>query len=226
MRARQLVEQCILEEAWNYFGTVFIRLCEDRNAPEFRALVLDNMGLAKSLAATMYTPAIPYDDMLSYATEALFRAAERFKPDSGAKFSTWAYKIIRNELINRRKEQAEYDANEPRILDAPADSSSDDSSTPTYLDREASDTDVQQDATKSISLDALRQAFTELSDEDRKLIQLAYIEGKTIRYIADLYDSNRTTTAHHITRALSHLRKLLHTKGFEVPDRGLKTTRG
>lgn len=223
MHARQLVEQYVKEETWNYFGRIFLRLCEDRTTPEFRALVMNNMGLARSLAAMMHTPSIPYDDMLSYATEALFRAAERYRPEVGVKFSTWAFGIIRNELVRRRKEQHEYDTTELRTLDAPA--GGDDDGATTVLDREASTADVYKEVNDSAKLAALRQAFAKLTDEQRQLIQLVYIDGKTVREVAELTGINRVTVVHRAAKAATELRKALRSQGFDVPKGKLKTTR-
>ena len=62
-------------------------------------LVLSHLPLAKYMGSIGY--GIPIDDAQQEAVVALIKAAEKYQPDHGAKFSTFARNVIRNHLITQ-----------------------------------------------------------------------------------------------------------------------------
>jgi RNA polymerase sigma factor (sigma-70 family) len=67
------------------------------------ALILDNVGLAKKIAhkyaPRIHDSAVSWDDLFSEGCLALVKAAERFEPDKGIKFSTYAWHYIWGTII-------------------------------------------------------------------------------------------------------------------------------
>jgi RNA polymerase sigma factor (sigma-70 family) len=76
-------------------------------------MVNDNINIARKFAYdyAKKTP-IDYDDLFQTASIGLFIAARDFDPERGFKFSTYAYRIVSNEIISFIKKQmrhANYD---------------------------------------------------------------------------------------------------------------------
>lgn len=61
-------------------------------------LILDNQGLAIAFARRYRDRGVPFDDLRQTALEALVRAVDRFDPDRGLRFSTYAGRTIDGEL--------------------------------------------------------------------------------------------------------------------------------
>lgn len=78
---------------------------------EAEALVIENLSMAKitcfKLArSTGHWEGI--DDLICVANEALCEAAQSYRPDKGATFRTWAYRIIHHRIIDYlRKEMVD-----------------------------------------------------------------------------------------------------------------------
>lgn len=71
---------------------------------------MDHLGLVRSFALQYAQPGVPVEetDMYQEAIIALIKAAKTYDPSVGSAFSTWAYKIIRNHLLNiLRKNRSE-----------------------------------------------------------------------------------------------------------------------
>ena len=83
---------------------------DDRIDPRFREfaatrdqdlrnqLVVDNQGLAKAFAGRYRNRGVTTDDLDQIALEALVRAVDRFEPERGLKFSTYAARTIEGSL--------------------------------------------------------------------------------------------------------------------------------
>lgn len=69
-------------------------------------MVKENLNIARKFAHdyAKRTP-LEYDDLLQTASVGLFIAARDFDPERGFKFSTYAYKIVSNEIISFIKKQ-------------------------------------------------------------------------------------------------------------------------
>lgn len=61
-------------------------------------LVVDNQGLARAFAGRYRNRGVTADDLDQIALEALVRAVDRFDPDRGLKFSTFAARTIEGRL--------------------------------------------------------------------------------------------------------------------------------
>lgn len=68
---------------------------------EQQDLVVDNLALATDLAYkfSQRQNSLEFDELISIARYGLVRAAEKYDPSRGVKFSTFAYATIRNEIL-------------------------------------------------------------------------------------------------------------------------------
>ena len=73
--------------------------------------VTENIKLAEKVAHR-YTGRAEFDDLRQVCCLALMKAAENFKEDRGAKFSTYAYRVMSNEVVNYLNSQRSYFENE------------------------------------------------------------------------------------------------------------------
>jgi RNA polymerase sigma factor (sigma-70 family) len=64
------------------------------------AMIESNLGLVHSAAQAYRGRGVPYDDLIQEGTLGLMQAVERFDPDRGVKFSTYAAWWIRRALID------------------------------------------------------------------------------------------------------------------------------
>lgn len=71
-------------------------------------LVERNLGLAYSTIARFRSPDVDDDDLRSDALFALVRAVDRFNPQKGFRFSTYACIAIERALVNRRRRAGNY----------------------------------------------------------------------------------------------------------------------
>jgi len=90
-------------------------------ALDTRAIVEQNEGLVRSIAYKIMrkmAPTVEVDDLLSYGHLGLLEAAQRFNPESGAQFSSYAYYRIQGAIYDglrqsgwlKRSEYAKYRA--------------------------------------------------------------------------------------------------------------------
>lgn len=91
-------------------GSAKTLVTDDRIDPRFRdyaksrdrdlrnALVTDNIGLARAFARRYRNRGVTADDLDQIALEALVRSVERFEPERGLKFSTFAARTIEGSL--------------------------------------------------------------------------------------------------------------------------------
>lgn len=79
------------------------------------ALVTANLGLARILARRLANRGEPYDDLLQVASLALIKAVERFDPERGVEFSTFATRTVLGELKHHFRDKA-WSVRAPRRL--------------------------------------------------------------------------------------------------------------
>ena len=91
--------------------------------------------------------------------------------------------------------------------------------------RRVRETRAQRDATVSYNLDLelrdltvaeqIREAVSELTDQEREAIELAYFGGKTYRQVASLLEQPEGTIKSRIRNGLMHLRQRLLEQGID-----------
>lgn len=76
----------------------FIRFARTRDKQLRDELVEEHLGLAYQLARRFSNRGEPYDDLAQVASVALIRSVDRFDPDRGVEFSTFATRTVIGEL--------------------------------------------------------------------------------------------------------------------------------
>lgn len=130
----------------------------------------------------------------------IWQKAETFDPEQGH-FSSWLFRIARNLAIDTlRRRQARP---EPVLFDDAFG----------YEDENA---DVASAAWVTMKHEQVHKAMSDLPDEQREIIELAYFQGKTRREIADHCDLPLGTVHTRARLALQKLQRSLQTHGFEM----------
>ena len=78
-------------------------------------LVTANLGLARILARRFSNRGEPYDDLFQVASLALIKAVERFDPERGVEFSTFATRTVLGELKHHFRDKG-WSVRAPRRL--------------------------------------------------------------------------------------------------------------
>jgi RNA polymerase sigma-B factor len=76
----------------------FARFAQTRDPALREELVAANLGLARVLARRFVNRGEPYDDLLQVASIALIKSVDRFDPDRGVEFVTFATTTVLGEL--------------------------------------------------------------------------------------------------------------------------------
>ena len=77
---------------------MFVQLAKDGDSELRAELIEAHLGLAEHLARRFVYRGESYDDLVQVASIALIKAVDRFDPDRGVEFSTFATKTILGEL--------------------------------------------------------------------------------------------------------------------------------
>ncbi len=174
-------------------GDLF-RLIRNTDDPHARQGITDriaelNLPLCDALAGRYRGRGVDHDDLVQVARMALWLAIDRFQPEQGATFISYAIPTITGELKRYFRDHLEVNA---RQLGAALDTS--DSYQPDSLDvpygdgaggslgaQVSTDDDV---AATCIDRIALRRALNRLSQRDRALLLWRFVEECTQREIA------------------------------------------
>ena len=79
------------------------------NRAERDAMITGNIGLVVYIARKFHGSGVEFDELVSVGMMGLIKAADRYNPERGAKFSTFAITVVSNEMrmalrkLNRRK---------------------------------------------------------------------------------------------------------------------------
>lgn len=91
----------------------FDEFARTRDAQLRDELILDNQGLAIAFAQRYRERGVPMEDLRQIASEALVRAVDRFEPERGLRFSTFAGRTIDGELKQHFRDRT-WDVQVPR----------------------------------------------------------------------------------------------------------------
>jgi RNA polymerase sigma-B factor len=84
----------------------FVEYAKSRDPALRDELVTANLGLARILARRLSNRGEPYDDLLQVASLAIIKAVERFDPDRGVEFATFATRTVLGELKHHFRDRA------------------------------------------------------------------------------------------------------------------------
>ena len=174
---------------------------------EINNLILDNLELAYSLANKYRKKIhnlIEYEDLKSTSMLALVKAANIYKSELKNQFSTYAYIVIRNELVlfirDNLKENRVVSLDNLVIDNVP------------YLELQARSDNIEADFIEQQNANELNKYINEPPDKYRIIIKLIK-EGKTQQYIADLYNISQPKVNMLYKEAISLLRQKYIIKG-------------
>jgi RNA polymerase sigma-70 factor (ECF subfamily) len=161
--------------------------------PDAFAVILQRHGdIAFSLAHRMCGSRTIAEDVTQEAFLALWRMASRYDAERGS-VRNWTLRIVRNRAIDTLRANGRHRAHtaqdlDPELLDIP------------------SNHDTERLAFGSLEAQTLRNGLTELPDEQRQAIELAYFGGFTQSEIADMLDQPLGTIKGRMRLGLHKLR--------------------
>lgn len=103
------------DEAADKLRDRFAEYAETKDPALRDELVTANLGLARILARRFSNRGEPYDDLFQVACLALIKAVERFDPDRGVEFSTFATRTVIGELKHHFRDKG-WSVRAPRRL--------------------------------------------------------------------------------------------------------------
>ena len=127
----------------------------------------------------------------------LWRKPESFTPEKG-KFSSWLLVITRNRSIDRyrsRKRRLDRGESEEKLVQKP----------------DTSSLDGADGATQSDERSHLRNAFKELPEDQRRVLELSYFKGLNHQEISELLELSLGTVKSRIRLGIEKLRNSLST---------------
>ncbi len=135
-------------------------------------LILHNLRLVAHIVKKYYIGYKEQEDLISIGTIGLIKAIDSFKPDSGARFATYAGKCLQNEILmhfrSQKKQQNETSINESVDVDK-------DGNPLTYMDIISCDDDIVDEIDRRLKISAARRAVDSvLTDKERTIIILRY----------------------------------------------------
>ncbi len=142
----------------------------DKKARE--RLILHNLRLVAHIVKKYYTGYKEQEDLISIGTIGLIKAIDSFRPDSGARFATYAGKCLQNEILmhfrSQKKQQNETSINDSVDVDK-------DGNPLTYMDIISCDDDIVDEIDRRMKICAVRRAVDNvLTDKERIVIILRY----------------------------------------------------
>ena len=166
-------------------------------APPAGALVTRNLGLVYHLARRFFRIArarnIDPDDLVAEGALALCRAAADYRPGAGAKFSSFAGRVILHalvRLVNGRRYRWV-----PGQLPVNGDG------------RELDPPDPRAVPEAGVALDA-RAVLGRLGDRDRQVLRLRYLDGLTVAQVGRRLGVSPQRATQLLARALRNARRL------------------
>jgi len=181
-------------------------------------LVESHLPLVRHIAARMINRAHPYlemDDLVAVGVEALLRAAERFDPDRGVAFGTFAYLRVRGAMCESigvvgpftrgmvRRRQGRPERRPPSVF--------------RFDERRVgaaqSCSEVEEEVTSAVDAailgPRLTRALDALDQRDRQIILRHYFSGDTLHDIGRDLGRSRSWACRVHMRALARLRAAL-----------------
>ena len=179
-------------------------------------LVMENRGLAQSIAAKYKVPGVDSDDIRQEANVALFKAARSYDASQGAKFSTWAHRLISNRLNDLYGKAMTVAKHNGGTLDEPV---SEDG-----LTREEVTPDTKVDKTlpmeKSETSRIMDEEIRKLPKRPQQIVQ-AFREGKNGQQIADELGITKQAVSNSLRGALAIMRQRLKSRGLKGHEGGI-----
>lgn len=175
--------------------------------------VEDHMPLVNWVAGKyhkVYKSRYDLDDLVQVGCIGLCKAAESFDKDVGVKFSTFAVRKIKWEILNLIRDDKYYPAPARKRFDVNVNIAS----LNVYVE-EDSKTEFIDALGECENLDGicesldLKNALKKLSPEERKIVKYYYFEELTQKQLGEILGMHQVQVSRFLKRTLSKLRKYL-----------------
>lgn len=175
---------------------VLIRLIEADNGDSMGELYDRYSRLVFSLARNIVGDTGTAEEITLDVFTLIWEKAGTYNPEK-AKVRTWMTTITRNRSIDELRRRGSRP--ERIVVDLFQDPSS----------QLLVDNSLEDDAQASLNRERVREAVSQLPDDQKEALQLAYFKGYTHRQIADLLDQPLGTIKTRIRLAMGKLRNIL-----------------
>ena len=182
--------------------------CEDKTDEELVILILQDPDYFSCLMKRYENKLLAYvirisglkkedaEDVLQDGLIKIYQNINSF--NTSLKFSSWAYRIIHNQVIN----------NFYKLKARPSFVFSDIGQD--KVDQLASEFDIEKDTDDKIKNESIIQALGYLDDKYKEVLVLKFIEGKDYKEISDILKKPMGTVATLINRAKKQFKKEIH----------------
>jgi RNA polymerase sigma-70 factor (ECF subfamily) len=171
-----------------------LSLVSSRDRAAFEALYDRHRVVAFSLAYRLLNSRDQAEDVTQEAFLGLWRDAGRYEPELGS-VRTWLMTIVRNRSLDAVRRRSARDRKHAAAAELPADLSAADVTSAEAYARDEGRT--------------IRAALSELPDDQRRVVELAFFGGWTQTEIADMLGMPLGTVKSRIRLGLIKLRTLL-----------------
>ena len=181
---------------------------------EINNLIIENSNICYHISWQYYrkcSTILDFDDIVGICNLGLVKAANTYDSDKGYAFSTYAYKVINNEMLmylRDNKRRNKYNINFISIND-----SMDFDETLSLEDLISDNYDLEQEVEDKMLIDLLHTFINELPDMLRGAI-LYKLEGKTQQEIARLLNVSQPQVSRLLSKATYRLRLKFRREGM------------
>lgn len=181
---------------------------------EINNLVIENTNICYDISwqyYRKYSNILDFDDIVGICNLGLVKAANTYDANKGYAFSTYAYKVIVNELLmylRDNKRRNKYNVNFISIND-----SMDFDETLSLEDLISDNYDLEQSVEDKLLIDLLYKFINELPDM-LKYVILYKLEGKTQQEIAKLLNISQPQVSRLLSKAIYRLRLKFRREGM------------
>ena len=164
-------------------------------------LFSDNIKLCHYIVNRLKQNAFDHDDMVQIAMIGLWKACKTYNPDKNCKFTSYAYRVIKHELLQSLRSV--------RCRDYTKDASLDqlyEDTTISYMDTIADDTNVEDIIEIKDTFSRVKDLFKILTGKERVCIELYYLKGYKQKTIAEMYNVSQSEISRTIIKACKKLK--------------------
>lgn len=182
---------------------------------EINKLIEDNINIAYKIVWEFNNKLkglIEYEELVSIALFGLTKAANTFDKDKNFSFSTYSYKVIKNEILIEMRKINKSNKHNIKIVSINSEIESTDNSI-TLEDLIKDKYNLEEDIENKLKFEDLHEAIDTLHPYYKKLINYR-LEGKTQREIADILGLSQPQICRLLSQAINYLRDYYKKKGM------------
>jgi RNA polymerase sigma-70 factor (ECF subfamily) len=148
------------------------------------------------------------DELLQETFWQLWKQADRFRQDGSA--AAWIYRIARNKSLDQLRRQ--------KVRPQPVQTANETEEEALWSQVPSDDIGVEPLAERRHADEHVHQALTEIPDEQRQCLELAYFEGMSQRQIAEHTATPLGTVKTRIKIGMEKLERILQARGYRSED--------